>query len=272
MIEPPRTDARVRLGSHPGVAVLQSEAQHLARDVALLVEHAPVRLAHAAGLVAHPAQVAAVAAVVPDDAAGLQFTDHAERLGPLVVGLGVDAARPVGSAIPAVAAVGPVEPHLEDVAVLCQQLAQLVAEVGNVFRAAVVRMIPIPGREIDGKLQPLLAAGIGQLAHHVALALFPRCVLDGILRIGTRPHTKAAVVLGGEDDAPHACLLADASPLAAVEAGGVEQLQVLVAEAPFLVGIGVQRVVDEGIHLHVLPAQLVLAGYWAAWLYFGFRR
>ena len=66
------------------------------------------------------------------------------------------------------------------------------------------------------------------------------------------------MMLRREDYSPHARLLAHSSPLTAVETGGVEQFRVLVAEAPLLVGVSVQRVVDERIHLHLLPAQLVL--------------
>ena len=66
------------------------------------------------------------------------------------------------------------------------------------------------------------------------------------------------MVLGGEDDALHACLFADTRPLATIKVARVEQLRVFIAEAPFLISIGVQRVVDECIHLHLLPSQLVL--------------
>ena len=195
---------------------------------------------------------------------GLQLADHAVGFGPLVVCRAVYLARLVGPAIPSVATVGPVEPHLEDVAVLRQQFTQLVAEIGDVCRTAVFRMVSVPRRQIYGELQTLLATGVGEFAHHVALALFPRRVLDGILGVFRGPHAEAAMVLGGEDDAPHASLLADACPLAAVEVAGVEQLRVFIAEAPFLVGVRVQRIVDEGVHLHVLPAQLVLRRHRAA--------
>ena len=122
-------------------------------------------------------------------------------------------------------------------------------------------MISVPRRELDGKLQPLLAAGISQLSHHITLALFPRTVLDRIVRICRRPHTEAAMVFGGEDDTPHTGLFAHPRPLPAVEAGGIKQLRVLIAETPLLIGIRVQRIVDKRVHLHILPAQLVLAGH-----------
>ena len=72
------------------------------------------------------------------------------------------------------------------------------------------------------------------------------------------------MVLGGEDDALHSRLFANPRPLPAVQVAWVEQLRVLVAETPFLTGVGVERVVDEGIHLHALPSQLVLCRHRAA--------
>ena len=65
------------------------------------------------------------------------------------------------------------------------------------------------------------------------------------------------MMLSREDDPSHTRLLTDACPLPTVELGGIEDLRIFVSEAPLLVSIGVQRVVDEGIHLHFLPAQLV---------------
>ena len=75
------------------------------------------------------------------------------------------------------------------------------------------------------------------------------------------------MVLGGEDDTLHTRLFADACPLSAVEAGGIKQLRVLIAETSLLIGIRVQRIMDKRVHLHILPAQLVLAGQWSegAW-------
>ena len=180
VVEPPGTYAGVRLAGTPHVAVLHTVVQHVPRGVALAGHHAPVGLAHVARLGAHPAQVAAVAAVVPYYGLGLQFTNHAERLGPPVIGLAVDAPRLVGAAVPSVAAVGAVEPHLEDIAVVRQQFAQLITEICHIFRFSVVRMVTVPGREINGKLQSLLAAGVSQFAHHVALAVLPGGVLHRI--------------------------------------------------------------------------------------------
>ena len=161
MVEPSRTDARVRLAWTPHITALQTVVQLLVWHVSLVVQQTPVRLTDKAGLCAHPAQVATVAAVVPYQAFGLQLANHAVGLRPLIIGCTVYLAHLVGSAIPSVTAVGTVEPHLEHITVLRQQLAQLVAEVSHVGRLAVFRMISVPRREIDGIFQSLFLAGLG---------------------------------------------------------------------------------------------------------------
>ena len=65
------------------------------------------------------------------------------------------------------------------------------------------------------------------------------------------------MVLGREDNPLHASLFADTSPLPTVEVRGIEQLRILIAEAPLLIGIRVQRIMDKRIHLHILPTQLI---------------
>ena len=67
-------------------------------------------------------------------------------------------------------------------------------------------------------------------------------------------------MLSRKNDALHASLFADTCPLTAVKVGGIEQLRVLVAETPLLIGVRVQGIVDEGVHLHILPFQLLPGG------------
>ena len=118
--------------------------QLLVRHIARLVQKAPVGLADVSGFCSHPTQVATIAAVVPDEAFRLQFTDHAVGLGPLVVGCAVYFARFISSAIPAITTIGAIEPHLEHLTIFCQQFPQLVAEIGDVFRPSVFGVIAIP--------------------------------------------------------------------------------------------------------------------------------
>ena len=161
MVEPPRTDACVRLARTPNITVLQTIVQLFIGHVTFIVQQTPVRLTDKAGLCAHPAQVATVAAVVPYQAFGLQFANHAVGLRPLIIGCTVYLAHLVGSAIPSVTTIGTIKPHFEHITILRQQLTQLVAEVSHVGRLAVFRMVSVPRREIDGIFQSLLLAGLG---------------------------------------------------------------------------------------------------------------
>ena len=122
-------------------------------------------------------------------------------------------------------------------------------------------MVSVPGRQIHSILQSFFTASISQFAYHIALAILPRRVFYAIFCILRWPHTESAMMFGGEDNTLHASLLANASPLATVEVGRVEKLRVFVAKAPLLISVCIQRVMDKGIHLHVLPPQLVLSGY-----------
>ena len=217
VIEPAGADAGVGFPGAPYVPVLYAIVQHGIGGVSGGGHQAPVGLSHVAGLGAYPAQVSAVSAVVPDDSVGLQFPDHPEGFGPAVIGFPVYPARFVGTAVPAVAAVGAVEPHLKDLPVVGEQLPQLVPEVGHIFRPAVFGVVAVPGGKVHGKTEPFLPAGIGEFLHHIPLPALPGRVLDAVFRIGRRPHAEAAVVLGGKDDALHTGLLANARPLPAVQ-------------------------------------------------------
>ena len=187
----------------------------------------------------------------------LQFADHAEGFRPLIICLPVYAPGLIGTAVPSVASVGTIEPHFEDVPILGEQFAQLITEIGYILRTAVFGMVPVPGRQINGKFQPFLAACLGEFANDIALAALPGGVLDGVFGISRRPHTETAVMLGCENDSLHTSLLAHARPLPTIKVLGIEQGWILVAITPFLVSVGVHRVMDERIHLHILPPELV---------------
>ena len=146
MVEPTRTDARIRFARHPRVACLQSVMQHRPCHLAIVVQQTPIGFAYVASLCTHPAQIATVAAVIPNQTVGLQFANHLVGLRPLVVGCAVYLARFVCSTIPAIATVGTIKPHFEDVAILCKQLAQLIAEVSHIFLSAVFWVVSVPRR------------------------------------------------------------------------------------------------------------------------------
>ena len=118
MVEPSRTYAGVGLARTPHIAILHSVVQHMPRRISRGGHQTPVSLTHVASLRTYPAQVATVATIVPYHGFRLQLTYHAECLCPLVVGLAVDLARLVSTAIPAVTTIGTVKPYLKDIAIL----------------------------------------------------------------------------------------------------------------------------------------------------------
>src|SRR6185437_2881404 len=68
--------------------------------------------------------------------------------------------------------------------------------IGDVFRPAVLRIVPVPGRKIDPELQTIFP---GSLASGLDDVAFIRAVLNGMLGICTRPKTKPIVVFRGDD-------------------------------------------------------------------------
>ena len=143
VVEPARTDAGVRLAGAPDVTVLHAVVEHGVAGLAFAGHGAPVGLTDISGFGAHPAEIGPVRIVAPDDAVRLQFADQAIGLRPIVVIL-IDPARLIRTAVPAVTAIGSVEPDLEDVAVVRQQFPQLVTEIRNVLGPPVLRIIAVP--------------------------------------------------------------------------------------------------------------------------------
>ena len=75
------------------------------------------------------------------------------------------------------------------------------------------------------------------------------------------PQAKAVVVFGRQDETLHPGLFGCRNDLVGVEGGRVEDLLVLIAIAPFLVGEGVHGEMQEAIELHLVPAKLPLSGH-----------
>lgn len=73
------------------------------------------------------------------------------------------------------------------------------------------------GQLINGKSQSLFATCFCQFAYHVAFSVFPWSRLHRIISIFRWPHAEAAMMLGCEDNAFHACILAGSDPLPCVE-------------------------------------------------------
>ncbi len=158
-----------------------------------------------------------------------------------------------------------VEPEDVDGAVVREQLAHLGLQVRDVTREVGVRdgTIPLPvaaGQVVgvapvhDGvvpaEADALAAAGVGHLAHHVTAQRRGHDVEVGLVRI---EEAEAVVVLGGDDQVPHAGALGEAGPGTRVEVGRRE----VGAEAVVLVERDLGRGADP---LGVVGAAVPLAG------------
>ena len=185
VVEPARAYRRVALRGHPRVAVLMAVLQFLVALIAgidlLGTQERPVGGVGIAPFVAHPA--APGSAIAEDDGLRLQFVDGLPRPREIIIGAAVYLPRFLGTAVPAVATIGSVEPHLEHLAILREQFAQLGIEVFHVERRAVESLMAVPRREVQAQLQPVLAAGGCQLAHHVALAVLVGRVANGVVGV-----------------------------------------------------------------------------------------
>src|ERR1039457_1947947 len=164
--EPAGTDGDVAFGGKPLRAVTVAGGRFLVAYVAgrgRAAVHAdrvisgPTGISGDAPFVAHPTDVGAD--VAENDGAGLQGTNHLPGLGPAVVGALVDGALLTRAAVEAVAAVGAIVPHLEDLAVVGEQFRELAAVDVEVLRGSVVGAVAVPGREVDAKLQVVAAGG-----------------------------------------------------------------------------------------------------------------
>ena len=262
MVEPSRSDGHVALCRHPliavGMSLLQLVVFLIAWEHVASAQERPVGGMGVTLFVAHPS--AARSAVREHDALRLQLVNQLVGAVVLVVCAAVDGARFLGTAIPSVAAVGSIEPNLEDVAVAREQLTQLVVEVVHIKRRAVESLVPVPGREVYAKLQSVFLACRGQFAHHVALSVLVRRVAYAVVGVVGGPQAEAVVMLGRDDDTFQSRLDKGLRPLLAIEPGGVEGFQFGVAVPPFAVVEGVQAKMDEGVCLHLLPPHLMLGG------------
>ena len=254
MIEPARTYRDVALARQPCIAVGLAAGEIIEPFIAAALYHAPIRLSGPALFVAYPADVGARAA--ENHRSGLQFVDRPARPLVAVIGLGVDAALLVRTAVPAVAAVRAVEPVFEKRPVTGEQFAHLVVEISDILLPPVFRMVAVPRRKIDAELESVPAAGIGQLPHQIPLAAAPRGVLHAVLGIGRRPETEPVVVLGREHHAFHSGGPERPHPLVAIQIRRVERRSRSIAVPPFHVVERIEPVMDEGVGFQLLPSEL----------------
>ena len=262
VVEPSRANGHVALRRRPlvavGVAILQLRVFGIAWIHLALAQESPVGLSGHSLLVAHPS--ASGSAVAEDHGLRLQAVEHLEDARVVVIVFAVYGAPVLCAAIVAVAAVGTVEPHLEHLAVVGHEVAQLGVEIRQVLRRGILGARAVPRREVDGEPQPVFLARVGHLAHNVALAVAPWRAAHVVVVAGEGPQAEAIVVLGREYDALHAGAHESARPLLTVETLGVEGLGVGVTIAPLAVVERVEAEMYEGIGLHLLPVHLLLLG------------
>src|SRR2546425_6980789 len=172
---------------------------------------------------------------------------------PVVVGPVVYFAPLVGATVVAVAAVRAVEEDLEDRPVLGQQLAQLIAIVGEVFGPPIILVIAVPRREVHAEFDALPGAGRRDFLDDVAASCTPRTVLDRVLGIARRPETETVVVFAGEDQPFHPAVPRGSYDLVGIKIGGIEQRGRLVAVTPLAVGKRVEREMQEAVELELVP-------------------
>src|ERR1039458_2810769 len=198
VVEPAGANGNVALSRNPvGAGTIPGiEIFAVATGIAAgRVERGPARVAGDAPFVAHPARIRS--GVAEHDGQRHQLADDPAGVVPVVVSTVIDGALFPGAAVKAIAAVGAVKPDAEDIAIVGQQLAELVAVVGDVFGAGVVFVVAVPGRKINAEFEALAAAGTGDFLDDVAFAILPEAVFDGVFGVLAGPEAEAVVVFGG---------------------------------------------------------------------------
>ena len=258
MVEPARADRDVDFGRHPVGPVRASGGDarvgRVSRVEAGKADRIPRRLERDPLLVADPADIGP--GVAEHHGVGLQVADQLPGVLPVVVGRAVDPAALARAAVETVAAVGAVEPHLEERSVLRQQLAQLLPVVLDVRRTSVLGMVAIPRRQVDAELQSHLAARAREVADDVSAAVLPGTALDRVIGKTARPEREPVMMLRGEDQPLHPGIARHRRPLPRIERRRIEGGLRFVAVAPLLVGERVDREVDEAVELELVPGEL----------------
>ena len=175
---------------------------------------------------------------------------------PVIVGQFIHNPLLVGPSVPAGASIGAVKPDLKEFPIIGHQLGELVPHVGNVFWFAVVGVVAVPRRIVDSYFQPIFPTGIHKFSDQVSFSTSPRAVFDRVFCVGRWPKHKAIVVLGGDDEAFHACFFGDAGPLPCIQGTRSKLARLLIAKAPLPIGEGVHVEMHKAIVLQVLPGDL----------------
>ena len=199
MPEPTRPDADIHFCRNPRCAIPVTAHQVLAFAVSwpdvIRLDGRPAGISRIARFVSNPAAVRT--AIREHTGIRLELAHHRPRRSPVVIRLVINRPGFTGATVVAIPTICAIKPDFENVPILGQELTQLVAIVGQVFWPAVVFVVAVPWRKIHAKCDFVAAAGIRELADHVALAVFPWALLNGMLGELARPEAEAIVVLCG---------------------------------------------------------------------------
>jgi len=158
-----------------------------------------------------------------------------------------------------------VEPHEWKHDLLCSAatdpyiqcgFTKLIPIIGDVIRAAIVFVVPIPRGKIDSKPQAVMFAGLGNFADDIPLSIFPGGILYGMFREFRRPKAETIMVFTSQNQALHPSSFGRADDLVRVEIRRVEHRFGFIAVPPFFVREGVDGKMDETVKLHFVPAKL----------------
>ena len=221
VIEPSRTDGDITLAPQPHRAILIAIDTLPERgQLRLRPEAAPLRIASPAILVADPTNLGHRTA--KDHRTRMMRLDGVARAFIIIIGLRINGPCLIGSTIPTVTAIRPVEPELEERAILGDQLMDLRMVFLHVALLSVIVAVAIPRGEIETEFQAMFPASLGELTHHIAFASLPRRILHTIFGGSGRPEAETVVMLGGQDDSFQACGLDGAYPLVAIQICGIK--------------------------------------------------
>src|SRR5215216_3978528 len=178
------------------VATVQASLVGSARREILAVERCPARVACDAAFIADPAHIGT--GVAEDAGVGLKLAHNLPGVGPIVVGLAINLSRLARSAVIAISSVSAVKEYFKNGSVRGQQLAQLIAKIGDVFRPAIIFVVTVPRREVYAEFDCVLSAGVGNLFYYIAAPSLPRALFDGVPGLFRWPETEPIVMLTGE--------------------------------------------------------------------------
>src|SRR2546421_6067232 len=170
MIKPARSNRDIALRRHPirarTIATIQTSLISSTRNEVLCIERGPTRFAADSTLVANPANIGA--GIAKQAGIWLQLANHLPGRRPVIVCLAINPPHLFRSAVKPIAAIGSVEKHFKDRSIVGQQFAQLIAEVSQILRPAIVRMISIPRREIDTELDAVFSTRLRDFSNYIA--------------------------------------------------------------------------------------------------------